>query len=206
MKKLLLALLVVSSLVSCGKKNAVDTAAPVVAAAPAPINANGVSSALSAQLDQWGRVPLANYTADINNNAFAAARADSETLRFINFSGGSAGNGCTTKTALGGFLTYYVCSSSSSSSGTYDSFDTVNVIHSTENLAIKKTELNGIMNEVAQYSNSYDRKQLFITTKAGDVYTIDFRVPMSANPVLKFTKSAGTTKRFDYSFSGYSAY
>ena len=37
----------------------------------------------------------------------------------------------------------------------------------------------------------------------GDVYTIDFRVPMAANPVVKNIRATGVTRSLDYSFSGY---
>lgn len=198
MKKLVIALMVLTSLASCGKNNAVSSAGT---------NAIGSSTAITATTDMYGRVPLANYMTDINNNAFGAARADSETFRFLNYTGGSSGNGCSLKTALGGFLTYYSCTSSTStSSSNYGSYDTVNVTHSSENLASKKTELLSILGQSYQYSNSADRKQLYIRTISGDVYTIDYRVPMSANPVVKYTASTGVTRTFDYSFSGYSAY
>ena len=198
MKKLVVAIMVLTTLASCGKNNSVSSSGT---------NTVGSSTALTATTDMYGRVPLANYITDVNNNAFGSARADAETFRFLNYTGGSSGNGCSQKTALGGFLSYYSCSSSTStSSSNYGSYDTVNVTHSSENLASKKNELLSIISQAYQYSNSSDRKQLYIRTINGDVYTIDYRVPMSANPVVKYTASTGTTRTFDYSFSGYSAY
>lgn len=197
MKKLVVSLMVLTALASCGKNNAVSSLGS---------NGSGSSSALTAGLDQWGRVPLTNYITDVNNNAFGAARADSETYRYLNYTGSATGSGCTLKTALGGFLTYYACSGVTSPSTNYGSYDTVNVIHSTENLAAKKNELVSIISQSFQYTNSADRKQLYIKVGNGDVYTIDFRLPMSANPVVKFTAATGVTKTFDYTFSGYSVY
>jgi len=196
MKKLIVALMVLSTFASCGKNNSVSQGT----------NTIGSSTAMSAPIDQYGRVPLVNYITDVNNNAFGAARADSETLRFLNYTGGSSGNGCTLKIALG-FIPYYSCSNSySNSSNAYGNYDTVNVVHSTENLSSKKNELLSIINQAYQYYNSADRKQLYVKVSNGDEYTIDYRVPMSANPVVKYSASNGTTRTFDYSFSGYSAY
>lgn len=193
MKNLTLSLMVLATLASCGKSNAVNP------------NVNGISTALTATTDMYGRVAITNYITDINNNAFAVAKADSETYRFLNYTG-SSGNGCTLNSALGGFLTYYSCTSSVSTSNNYGSYDIVNSVHSSENLASKKAELVNLVSQAYTYSNSSDRRQLFIRAINGDVYTIDFRVPMSANPVSKYTQATGTTRSFDYSFSGYSAY
>ncbi len=199
MKKLVVSLVVLLSIASCGKNNSVSSSAVT--------NAVGSSTAITASVDQYGRVPLTNYITDINNNAFGVAHADTETFRFLNYTGSAASNGCTVKTVLGGFFSYYSCSSSSTStSSNYGSYDTVNVVHSTQDLTSKKNELQAIINQAFQYSNSSDRRQLFIRTINGDVYTIDFRVPMSANPVVKFTATTGVTRTFDYSFSGYSVY
>ncbi len=184
MKKLLLALLVLASLASCGKNNSVGSSTSAV----------GTSGLSTSGIDQSGRVPLSTYISNINNNGFNAAVADNEIYRF--YTSSSSGNGCTVKW---GFLT--VCTGSSSSGGTYS---TVNVVHSSENLAAKKTELINIIAQAYAYSNSSDKLQLYVQAANGDVYTIDFRVPMSANPVVKRT-SAGLVY-FDYSFSGYSQY
>jgi hypothetical protein len=200
MKKLILALIVLESITSCGKNNSVSSV-PVVNPA---VNSVGISIAISGSVDSYGRVTLANYITDINNNAFGAARADSETFRFLNSVSGSTGNGCPVKTVLGGLFSYYACSSSSStSSSNYGSYDTVNVIHSTQDLTSKRTELLSLIAQSYQNSNSSDRKQLYIKATNGDVYTIDFRIPMSANPVVKYIASTGSTRTFDYSFSGY---
>ena len=191
MKKFLLALLVTASLVSCGKNNSVSSTNNV--------NSSTGTNALSTSgVDQWGRVPLTTYMSNINNNGFGAAIADTEIYQI--YTSSSSGSGCTLHTALGGFLTYYTCSGGSSSNGTYS---TSTVTHSSENLAAKKAELVSIISQTAQYSNSSDKLQLYVQTTAGDVYTIDFRVPMSANPVVKYTKSSGQTALFNYSFSGY---
>ncbi len=194
MKKTLLALLVLASLASCGKSNS-------VASTSTSTLGTGTSALSSSTTDMYGRVPLTTYVSNINNNGFAAARADAEIYRF--YTSTSSGSGCTLKTALGGFLSYYSCSGGSASTGSYT---TANVTHSTEDLSAKKSELINIIAQAATYSNSADRLQLYIRTSAGDVYTIDFRVPMSANPVVKYTASNGQTKMFDYSFSGYSVY
>ena len=170
-------------MVSCGKNNSVGTNA-----------STGFSALSTAGTDTYGRVPLQTYIAQINNNGFGAAVADSEIYRFYKTS--SSGNGCTLHSW------YYICSSSSSgASGTYT---TANVVHSTESLAAKKTELINLIASARNYSNSTDKTQLYIQTTQGYVYTIDFRVPMSANPVVKYDNT-GTTL-FDYSFSGYSQF
>jgi hypothetical protein len=194
MKKTLLALLVLASLVSCGKNNSVSSTSTSALG-------TGTSALSSSTTDAYGRIPLTTYIANINNNGFAAARADSEIFRF--YTSSSSNSGCSLHTALGGFLSYYSCSGGSASTGTYT---TTNVTHSTEDLTAKKNELIGLLGQTYQYSNSADKLQLYIQTTAGDVYTIDFRVPMSANPVVKYTRSSGQTVLFDYSFSGYSAY
>ena len=190
MKKFLLALLVTASLVSCGKNNSVSS--------NAANSSTGTSALSNSGVDQWGRVLLTTYVSNINNNGFGAAVADTEIYQI--YTSTSSGSGCSTHTALGGFLTYYSCSGGSYSNGTYS---TTTVTHSSENLAAKKAELLAILGQTAQYSNSADKLQLYVQTSAGDVYTIDFRVPMSANPVVKYTKSSGQTALFNYSFAGY---
>ena len=189
MKKLIVSLIVLASLSSCGKNNSVATNAT---------SAVGTSTVLSASLDQYGRVPLTNYITDVNNNAFGAARNTVETYQYYSSSG--SGSGCTSR-LTGGFIKFYIwdCTSSSSTSSS-STYTTVTVDHGSENLAAKKTELINIIGQAVNYSNSSDRRVLYIQTSTG-VYTIDFRIPMSANPVAQ-TNSSGT-KYFNYSFAGY---
>ena len=196
MKKLILSFMVLASLVSCGKNNSVGS------------NTNqlgiGTSALGTSDVDQYGRVLLSTYRTSISNNGFRAAIANSETYRFYNSTGGSSGSGCTTNSVLGGFLSYYTCTGSyGTSSNVTGSYDSVNVVHSTQDLTSKKNELLGIINQAQNYSNSSDRLRLYIQTINGDVYTIDFRVPMAANPVVKNIRATGVTRSLDYSFSGY---
>ena len=189
MKNFIVGLMVLSALASCGKNNSVAASAT---------NAIGVSTVSSASLDPYGRVPLTNYIADINNNAFGAARSAVETYQYYSDTG--SGSGCTYKSTGGFFSFYYWDCSSSSSSSSSSTYVTVTVDHGTVNLAAKKSELINLIGQTASYSNSSDRKQLHIQTSTG-TYTIDFRIPMSANPVSQ-TNSSGT-KYFNYSFAGY---
>ncbi len=157
----------------------------------------------TSDVDQYGRVLLSTYRTSISNNGFRAALADSENYRFYNSTSGSSGSGCTTHSALGGWINYYTCSGSYGTSTATGSYDSVSVIHSTQDLTSKKNELLGIINQAQNYSNSSDRLRIYIQTINGDVYTIDFRVPMAANPVVKNIRATGVTRSLDYSFSGY---
>ncbi len=197
MKKFIVALMVLATFASCGKNNSIATNGLV---------ANGVSTVSSAPLDSSGRVSLANYITDINNNAFGAARSVSETYRYLNYDPSSSSNGCPTNSYLGGMFNFGSCFGSSTTSMNYGSYDTVNVVQSSENLTSKKNELIALINKSTSYGNSADRKQLGFYTSNGDYFLIDFRVPMSANPVFKYTVATKIKRSFDYSFSGYSAY
>ena len=77
------------------------------------------------------------------------------------------------------------------------------VVHSTQDLTAKRAELIAIITNAISWQNSSDKLRLYVRTATNDVYTIDFRVPMAANPVVKFTQATGTTRSFDYSISGY---
>ena len=194
MKKFILSLMVLASLASCGKTNQLSNNS-LIGVGTAALGTSGT--------DQSGRVLLSTYIQSINNNGFNPAIADTEYYRFYNTTGGSSGNGCTLHTALGGFITYYSCSGSygtNTSTGTYDS---VTVVHSTQDLTAKRNELIAIIQQAQYWQNSSDRLRLYVQTTNGDVYTIDFRVPMAANPVVKNVRATGTTRSFDYSMAGY---
>lgn len=194
MKKLIVALMVLATFASCGKNNSVGA------------NGSGISTVLTAPLDSYGRVSLVSYIADINNNAFGAARSDSETFRYLNYDPSTSSNGCTNNSYLGGSISFNYCLNTSSTNFNYGSYDTINVVHSSENLTSKKNELISLINQSYSYGYSPDRKQLGFISSNGDKYLIDFRVPMSANPVYKYTAATKIERRFDYSFSGYSVY
>jgi hypothetical protein len=193
MKKLILSFMVLASLVSCGKNNSVGS------------NTNqlgiGTSALETSGLDQYGRVRISTYEDSIKNNGFRAAIRDSETYRFYNSTAGSSGSGCTSDTFLG--IPYYTCTQSYGTSNATGSYSLFNVVHSTQDLTAKKNELLGIINQRQNWQYSSDRLRLYIQTINGDVYTIDFRVPMAANPVVKNIRATGVTRSFDYSFSGY---
>ena len=195
MKKFILSLMVLASLASCGKTNSISNGS-LIGVGTAALGTSGT--------DQSGRVLLSTYIQSINNNGFNPAIADTEYYRFYNSTGGTSGNGCTIHTALGGFISYYSCSTNygtnTSAGGTYDS---VTVVHSTQDLTAKKNELIAIIQQAQYWQNSSDRLRLYVQTTNGDVYTIDFRVPMAANPVVKSVRATGATRSFDYSMAGY---
>lgn len=195
MKNFLVFFMVLAAMTSCGKNNAITGASSI---------GNGTSAITTSGTDMSGRVPLSTYMSNVNNNGFNPAVADSEYYRFYNSAPGAASNnGCTLHTALGGFLSYYSCTGSYGTSTATGTYDMVTVVHSTQDLSAKKTELINIIGQANQWGNSYDKLRLYVKTVSGDVYTIDFRVPMAANPVVKYTASTGITRSFDYSTSGY---
>lgn len=192
MKKFLLAVLVVSSLVSCGKSNSVAPAAAPVAAAPV-VNALTVTGQLETLLgsaidnnqfgsgqadyyESWNQLVAKTPTITFNYGNVAATAANSNTS-----CGWKVGDVC--------LLTVY----------TSTSFDTVqtiattrSVVYNSVDLQTKKNELKALLNS-RQYVYQYGTK--FAIDTATNRYVIDTAFPMQANPVSTYNKD-GSSEQF----------
>lgn len=162
MRKLLLSLMVLATLASCGKDNAVNGGA-----IPATGNAITVNDT-TAQT-------LGNYI-DNSNSYFAGVYY--QTYRYATTSASSAASNCEQKTGWFG-IKYYVCSSSSNSSNL--SYKTVAA--SSVDLAAKRLELKGYINSSSPGYITQSGTGFYIRTVSGLVYIIDTRFPIQANPV-----------------------
>lgn len=171
MRKLLLSLMVLASLVSCGKDK----------------SSSGVSSSSSA-------VTLADSTAtDLgtkianSESYFQAAPAAYYRYAYTVTTVTSAGQNCEEKEGWFG-IKYTVCKASNSNSNATYKYVAVSSV----DLATKRSELASIINSsyaggVVNYGSYYQ-----VTTTVGTVYIIDPRAPIQANPVLVRPLSTGS--------------
>lgn len=165
MRKLLLSLMVLTSLVSCGKDNSVNGGAAATT--------NGTTNAVT--VNDPNAQNLGNYI-DNSNSYFAGVYY--QTYRYATASATSAASSCEQKTGWLG-IKYYVCSSSSNSSNL--SYTTV--LASKVDLATKRSELKGYINNSSAGYITQVGTAFHIRTLSGLVYIIDTRFPIQANPV-----------------------
>jgi hypothetical protein len=172
MKKLLLALMVMASLVSCGKKNQVSTDGSSSSAITLNDNtAVQLGSLIDNSETQFGYQQVTAY--ETWNQA--ALNHPNYYYKYT-ASAGSSSN-CVQKTGWLG-IKYWVCSSSSSSSATVSR----SVVVGTVDLAAKRNELKGYINSGYAGSIIASGPVFYVRTNAGVVYTIDTRLPIQANP------------------------
>ncbi len=178
MKKLLLALIVVSTLFSCGKKNTVGTSSSTTALT--------VSGALETQL-----------ASQIDNNQFGNGMATyyetwSQVVSHMpNLKYNYAQTSASTSNCEKKWGIFYICTSSSSSGS---ATITRSVIHSSVDVNAKKNELKDLINKrvyIQVSGTSY-----YITANNGKNYVIDTRYPLQANPVSVQNAQDGSGEYF----------
>lgn len=182
MKKLLLALLVVSSLVSCGKNNSVSSGTT----SSSPLTVTG---AVESQL---GSI--------IDNNQFGGGQASYyETwnqvitnMPNISYKYGSVSSTSNSSCRTVAYV-FQICGSTSYSSSGSTATVTRSVIHSSVDLATKKNELKAIINARSYMQAS--GSSFYIRTSDGRGFVIDTRYPMQANPV-SVQQTNGTAETF----------
>jgi flagellar hook assembly protein FlgD len=182
MRKLLLSLMVLASLVSCGKDNKVATATTAVAATAPVTNSITLDDATAKQLAT---------VIDSSTTYFSARPASNLRLGYVTSTASttSSGSNCEEKSGWFG-IKYYVCKSSSSSSNvTPTSFVSVNSV----DLETKKNELRAIVNRSSAGAIYYSGYAYTIKTTDGSLYTIDTRYPIEANPVVVQTAAGQIT-------------
>jgi hypothetical protein len=182
MKKLIVALMVFTSLVSCGKNNSVSSNS----LSTSPLT---VSGAVESQLGSL-----------IDNSSFGTGKATYyETwtqyiahMPNVNYVYGNvvpqaANSNCTTS---GGFIKFTWCSGSSSSTSTSTAVATRRVVNSSVDILAKRNELKAIINRRASLNqDNYTAGVYHIITTDNQYYVIDTRYPLQANPVYSQTSS-----------------
>lgn len=183
MKKLILSLMVLATLASCGKKNTTDTGAA----------AGGLSSTSPITVTGSTETQLASL---IDNNQFGSGQAsyyetwnqvvsNMPNLSYKYGAVSSSQPNCNTVAYI-----FQICTSSSSTSNISVSRS---VIHSSVDLNAKKNELKAIINarQYVQVSGT----SFYIRTNDNRSIIIDTRYPLQANPV-SIQQSNGTGEVF----------
>jgi hypothetical protein len=178
MKKLLLALIILSTLVSCGKKNTVGTTASSTSAITItnlPVASQAVASALGTLItnNSFGNGQATYY----ETYAQYVAHAPNTTYKYGAMTSSGSGSNCHTVWSI---FTYCTSGTTSTSTATV----TRSVIHSAVDLVTKQNELIAIVNKTNQIQqDNYMIGVYYILTTDNIRYTIDARLPMQANPV-----------------------
>lgn len=187
MKKLLLSLVVLATIFSCGKNNAVSSS-------------TSATSGLSSSVTGTTEVDLATK---INNNSFGTGMADyyetwavviskypNLTYYYSKVTPSTSSN-CSTKWGI-----FVICSNSSSSSSTATISRTV--VNSAVDLSAKKSELINIINK--RSSISVNNTAYYIYTTDGLYYIIDTAKPLAVNPVQvqQTVNGVNTIEYFNY--------
>lgn len=161
MRNLLLSLMVLASLVSCGKDNSVG--APV-ASVTNPVTNTDPSAT--------------NLVTMINNSTsyFPAVTSPTATFKIASTTGSAAQSNCEQKEGWWG-IKYYVCSSSNNQNLTYTTVTPYNV-----DLAAKRNEIIGYINSASAGNIVGSGKIVYIRTTAGVLYTINMNFPLQLNP------------------------
>lgn len=181
MKKFILALMVVSTLVSCGKDgNKVSSGAgSAVATDPITVTVQG-ASLLGGMIDSY-TTSFGSGTVIINNAYYTWNQivANSPNVKY-NYSSATASTSSNCQMKWGIF---YVCSSSSSNSSTIAAQASRVVVNSSVVILTKQNELKAIINRVSPYYPIQNSGSIYyVRTVEGAVYTIDTRLPLQANP------------------------
>lgn len=172
MKKLLLALLVVASLVSCGKKNSVATTGGANTLATSPISA--INSNTSFQ----------TLATAVLNNTFNEQYSN----YYTEYHFGTVVNTCVTKDGWFG-IDYQKCSGTVSNETT--------VIHGTVNVESKKAELNAILSKAVVFQQS-SANYYIVRTSDNFTYHIRTDYPIQANPFYTLNNADSKAIQFLY--------
>ena len=145
-----------------------------------------INKVLVSPTDSFGRLNILIYKDIISKNKFGEAQSALEKYQFLK----------TKSETKNMFKLFNVVSSSNSN------VEKVEVDHKNENLDGQKAKLIALIDNSIQHSNSEDKNILYLQNKDGEVSVIDFRLPMSANPVYSSSKE-GEARSFSYESSGY---
>lgn len=181
MKKLLVSLVVLATIFSCGKKNTVSGN-----------SVSGLSSSVSGATET-------SLASQINNNQFGTGYAtygltwaqlisNQPNLTYYYASSGLSTVSCETKWTI-----FKICSTSSSSSS---SNITRQVTNSSVDLNSKKSELINIINARTSIQNS--GTVYYIITNNAKQYIIDTAKPLQANPVQVQDNATSKVEYFSY--------
>jgi hypothetical protein len=196
MKKLLIALVILSSLVSCGKKNVAGSTSSLTSA----ITLNdSVAQNLGSQIDNSATTfgaGQAGYSGMTWNQVLAGTYyqpAKNLTYQYVT-SAAQTANNCVEKTGWFG-IKYWDCSPGSNNVS--NPTITRTVVNNTVDLAVKRSELKAIINSATAGSliNSNNTIYTIRNASTGIVYTIDLRYPMQANPT-SVQQANGQTEYF----------
>jgi hypothetical protein len=181
MKKFILALMVVTTLISCGKDNKVSSG-PVAGSEPLTGTAANDTSAvgLAALVDNYS-TSFGLGQVFINNNNYTwnqvVTNSPNVNYKYGSYAASSAQSNCDKKWGI-----FYVCSSSSTSRSTPASVSRT-VINSSVDITAKKIELKSIISRVSPYYPVQTSGYIYyIRTVEGVLYTFDVRLPIQANP------------------------
>jgi hypothetical protein len=181
MKKLLLSLVVLTALVSCGKDNKVSSSgygSSAITISDSSGNASALGTYINASETYFGNGYASNY--GTWNQTIAALPYYS--YKYVTTTYSSGNSNCTVKWSI-----FYVCSSSSLGSGVSLSRS---VLVSSVDIATKRAELAAIVNSAYTYNGvaSIQVSQqssgviYYIQSTSGVKYAIDTRIPLQANP------------------------
>lgn len=191
MKRLLMPLMVLSMLISCGKDNKVSSAAPSTSVYnPITTTVQGASD-LGAKIDNYStqfglqQVPY-GYYGQYQTYGTIANSGINLVYRYTKSTSSASGSNCTIKWSI-----FYVCSTSSSFTGTSVA-ESRQVFNNSVDITAKANELKAIINRanplipIMALGTSYR-----VQTLDGFQYVIDTRYPLQANPI-GISSSAGT--------------
>ncbi len=180
MKKILIALLVLTTVFSCGKKNTVS-------------NNGSSTSGLNGNVAGTVEVSLATQ---INNNQFGTgyasygltwsqAIANQPNITYYFYKSGLSTVSCETKWTI-----FKICSTNSGGSSSFSR----SVVNSSVNIDSKKSELINIINSRTSIQNS--GTVYYIMTSDSKQYIIDTAKPIQANPVQVMNYSTNQVEYF----------
>lgn len=145
-----------------------------------------INKVLVSPTDSFGRVNISIYKDIISKNNFGEAQSPLEYYQILK-----------SKTETTKMWGMFIVATSSNVGA-----EQVVIDHKNENLDAQKAKLNALIENSIQHSNSEDKNILYLRNKDGEVSAIDFRLPMSANPVYSSSKD-GEVRSFSYEGSGY---
>ncbi len=184
MKTLLLSLLVVSTLVACGKKNEVSSTANTSASNPITVSvqyASDIGSKIDNYSTQFGIGQVYYYGYPQTYQALVNSGLDLK-YRYTKSTMTSTGGGtnCERKWSI-----FYVCSySSTSSSSGYAIQESRKVANNSVDVLTKQNELKAIVNNVNPLIPIQTSGSMYmITTRDSKQYIIDTRYPLQSNPI-----------------------
>ena len=182
MKKFLLSLMVLASLVSCGKDNKVSSSSGNGSSAITINDSSGNAANLGNYINQSETYFGNGYATNYGTWNQVVAANPYYSFKYVTTS--YAGNAnCSVKWSI-----FYVCTSSSSGSGSMTI--SRSVVASSVDVGAKRAELAAIVNSAVNYngvasiqvSQGSNGSIYYVQTTSGVKYAIDTRLPIQANP------------------------